>query len=79
MISQDQVRYQPTLNLKFGKDYHQNSTGLSCKHLEKKTQEQVGVKKQPHVPRKAGKARRAKAAKARRAIAAKETQATDDV
>jgi len=46
---------------------------------EKKSHEQVGVKKPPYVPRKAGKARRAKAAKARRAIAAKETQATDDV
>ena len=46
---------------------------------EQKSQEQVGVKKQPYVPKNAGKARRAKAAKARRVIAAKEAQVTDDV
>jgi len=48
-------------------------------HPSLKSHEQVGVKKQPYVSRKAGKARRTKAAKARRAIAAKEAQATDDV
>jgi len=60
--------------------------GLSteqCKTIiqarEKKSQEQVGVKRPPNVPRKAGKTRRAKAAKSRRAIAAKEAQATDTV
>ena len=45
---------------------------------EQKSQEQVGVKKQPYVPKNAGKAR-AKAAKARRAMAAREAQATDEV
>ena len=75
----DQVRHQPTLNLKFGMDYQQNSTGQSCKLKKKKSQEQVGVKKQPYVPKNAGKARRAKEAKARRAIAAREAQTADDV
>jgi len=46
---------------------------------EKKSQEQGGVKKQPYVPKKAGKARRAKAAKARRAIAARKAPTADDV
>ena len=46
---------------------------------EKKSQEQVGVKKQPFVPKNAGKARRAKVATARRAIAAREAQTADDV
>ena len=46
---------------------------------EKKSQEQVGVKKQPYVPKNAGKARRAKAAKAGRAIAARKAQTAYDV
>ena len=46
---------------------------------EKKSQEQVEVKKQPYAPKNAGKARRVKAAKARRAIAAREAQTTDNV
>ena len=46
---------------------------------EKKSQEQVGVKKQPYVTKNAGKARRAKAAKARRVLEAKEAQTADDV
>jgi len=46
---------------------------------EKKSQEQVGVKKQPYVTKNVGKARRAKAAKARRAIAARKAPTADDV
>jgi len=46
---------------------------------EKKSQQQVGVKKQPYMPKNAEKAGRANAAKARRTIASKEALVTDDV
>jgi len=52
-----------------GLSTEQHRTIIQAK--KKKSQEQVGVKKPPYVPRKAG--------KARRAIPAKVAQATDDV
>jgi len=62
MMSQDQVRHQPTLNLKFHKDYQQNRAGLSSK-LDKKVS---GASWSQEATRKAGQARIAKAAKAKR-------------
>ena len=56
-------RYQSTLNLRVwqGLTTEQHRTIMQAR--EKKSQEQVGVKKQPYVPKNAGIARRAKAAK----------------
>ena len=67
------------MNLKFGKDYQQNSAGLSSKIKRRSLRSKLESRSSPMGQRNAGIARRSKAAKARRAIAAREAQVTNDV